>query len=58
MTHFRDLLPLVRLVSTREDVGCGGNEDVKMDEWSHQAEGWRNIKESSLKWYGHLLRRV
>ena len=23
--------------STREKVGCGGNEDVKMDEWSHQA---------------------
>ena len=23
--------------STSEEVGCGGNEDVKMDEWSHQA---------------------
>ena len=23
--------------STREAVGCGGNEDVKIDEWSHQA---------------------
>ena len=23
--------------STREEVGCGGNEDVKMDDWSHQA---------------------
>ena len=23
--------------STREGVGCGGNEDVKMDAWSHQA---------------------
>ena len=22
--------------STREE-GCGGNEDVKMDEWSHEA---------------------
>ena len=22
--------------STREEVGCGGNDDVKMDEWSHQ----------------------
>ena len=22
--------------STREEVGCGRNEDVKMDEWSHQ----------------------
>ena len=21
----------------REEVGCGGNEDDKMDEWSHQA---------------------
>ena len=23
--------------STIEEVGCGGNEDVNMDEWSHQA---------------------
>ena len=23
--------------STREEVGCGGNEDVKMEEWSYQA---------------------
>ena len=23
--------------STLEEVGCGGNEDVTMDEWSHQA---------------------
>ena len=23
--------------STTEEVGCGGNEDVMMDEWSHQA---------------------
>ena len=23
--------------STTEEVGCGGNEDVKIDEWSHQA---------------------
>ena len=23
--------------STREEVGCGGNDDVKMDKWSHQA---------------------
>ncbi len=22
--------------STRQEVGCGGNEDVRMDEWSHQ----------------------
>ena len=22
---------------SREEVGCGGNEDVKIDEWSHQA---------------------
>ena len=27
----------VKKGSTREEVGCGGNEDVKMDEWSHQA---------------------
>ena len=24
--------------SSREDVGCGGNEDVEMSEWSHRAE--------------------
>ena len=24
-------------IPIREDVGCGRNEDVKMDEWSHQA---------------------
>ena len=23
--------------STREEVGCDGKEDVKMNEWSHQA---------------------
>ena len=23
--------------STREEVGCCENEDVKMDEWGHQA---------------------
>ena len=23
--------------STREEVGCGVNEDVEMDEWSHLA---------------------
>ena len=23
--------------STREEVGCDGNENVKMVEWSHQA---------------------
>ena len=23
--------------STREEIWCGGNEDVIMDEWSHQA---------------------
>ena len=25
------------LKKAREEVGCGGTEDVKMDEWSHQA---------------------
>ena len=24
-------------VSTREEVRCGGNEDVRMDEWNHPA---------------------
>ena len=23
--------------NTRKEGGCGGNGDVKMDEWSHQA---------------------
>ena len=27
----------VKKAQSWEEVGCGGNEDVKMDEWSHQA---------------------
>ena len=27
----------VAVEKAREEVGCGRNEDVKMDEWSHQA---------------------
>ena len=56
---------------TREEVGCCGNEDVKMDEWSYQAgqknerirgaskvgEISKKVRESRLKWYGHVLRR-
>ena len=55
--------------NTREEVGCGGNEDVKMDEWSRQAgqnerirgttkvgEIAKKVQESRLKWYGHVLR--
>ena len=58
--------------TTIEEVGCVGNEDVKMDEWSHQAgQNWnernrgttkvgeisKKVQESTLKWYGHVLRR-
>ena len=57
--------------STREEVGCGGNEDVNMDEWT-KLDRIRNgiirgttkvgeiskiVQESKLKWYGHVLRR-
>ena len=31
------LYNIVGLYLRREEVGCGGNEDVNMDEWSHQA---------------------
>ena len=59
--------------STIEEIGCGGNEDVKMDEWSRHngdrirnerirgttkvGEISKNVQESRLKWYGHVLRR-
>ena len=42
--------------STREEVGySGGNEDVKMDEWSHGGttkvgEISKKVQESRLKW--------
>ena len=57
--------------STREEVRCGGNEDVngwmsggtKLDRIRNEiirgttkVHG-RNFQESRLKWYGHLLRR-
>ena len=59
--------------STREEVGCGGNEDVKMDESgvtkmdrirSERIRGTtkvgeisKKVQESRLKWYGHVSRR-
>ena len=58
--------------STREEVGCGGNENVKMDEWITDLNRIRNerirgtkevgeiskkVQESRLKWHGHALRR-
>ena len=58
--------------STREEVGCGRNEDVETYEWSHQAGtirneriGWtskvgaisKKVQESRLKWCVHVLRR-
>ena len=38
-----------RDMGSEGEVGCGGNEYVKMDEWKMQ--------ESRLKLYGHVLRR-
>ena len=58
--------------STREEVGCGGNEDVKMMSGVTKLDRIRNdrirgttkvgeiskkVQESRLKWYGHVLRR-
>ena len=58
--------------STREEVGCGGNEDVewmcgvtKMDRIRNErnrgttkvGEISKNVQESRLKWYGHVSRR-
>ena len=59
--------------STREEVGCGGNEDVKMDEYrvtkldrirneiitgtTKVREISKKVQESRLKRYGHVLRR-
>ena len=55
---------------TIEEVGCGRNDDVKMDEWSHKLDSIRNerirgttnvgeiskkVQECRLKWYGHVL---
>ena len=37
--------------STREEVGCGGNKDVKVGEIATK------VQESRLKWYGHVLKR-
>ena len=33
--------------SAREDVGCGGNEDVEMDMWSHKAG--QNLERNSFR---------
>ena len=51
----------------REEVGCGGNENVKMDEWNHQAYRIRNesirgttkvgeIMEASHKTHRHRIK--
>ena len=56
--------------STREEVGCGGNEDVNMDEWritkldrirneiirgaTKVGEISKKEQECRLKWYGHV----
>ena len=37
MMYGAETLPLGSEERTREEVGCGGNEDVKMDDWIHQA---------------------
>ena len=58
--------------STREEVGCGGNEDVRWKSGVTKLDRIRNerirgttkvgeiskkVQESRLKWYGHVLRR-
>ena len=58
--------------STREEIGCGGNEDVrwmsgvtKMDRIRDErirgstkvGEISKKVQESRLKWHGHVLRR-
>ena len=59
------------VASTREEVGCGGNEDVKMygvtklDRIRNErirgttkvGEISKKVQESRLEWYGHVLRR-
>ena len=41
--------------STREEVGCGGNEDVRGT--TKVREISKKVQESRLKWYGHVWRR-
>ena len=57
--------------NTREEIGCGGNEDVEIDEWIPKLDRTRNeitigtakvgeilkVQERMLKLYGHVLRR-
>ncbi len=36
---------------TREEVGCGGNEDVKMDDWGQKIKGQRSTgKQGEVVW--------
>ena len=46
--------------STREEVGCGGNEDVKMDESPRWTELGMKEQEGRQKWekYPRKCRRV
>ena len=59
-----------RYMGSEEITICGGNEGVKLDEWSYQAgrnerirgiakvrEICKKVQESSLKWHGQVLRR-
>ena len=43
--------------STREEVGCGGNEDERIRGTTKVGEISKKVQESRLKWYGHVLRR-
>ena len=51
--------------SEREEVGCGGHEDVetevtKLDRiraTTKVGEISKKMQESRLKWYGHVMRR-
>ena len=44
---------------TKEEVGCGGNEDVKMDEWSWTELGMKEL-EGRRRWekYPRKCRKV
>ena len=45
--------------STREEVGCGGNDEMNkiIRGTTRVGEIAKQVQESRLKWYGHVLRR-
>ena len=44
--------------STREEVGCRGNEDVKMDEWSHKLDRITNERIRGTTKVGEISKKV